>query len=478
MITDQLVHSPARRRSTVQPEDAMAHRIAIAFVFYGLLAVVFLAINMPPFQNPDELAHLLRAAQLADGALVGTRIKVTGPDGRQYLQGGGQSDRALLTAYAPFSPLIGQPGVKATRQDWAPQVHWSDVRIQGAFPNTAIYPPFFYIPSALGVLAGRMTRATVVQSLTVARLLTGVTAVAVGAVAIACAGGGAIWIFAIMTLPMSLALLASPAADALLLAFSALAAALMVRLLWRPALPNRGILAWLALALGLVAMARPPYGSLILLLFALGQVTWRLRIVAAVAVVLCILSWSGITAITTLSNPGVVVHADPAQQIRSLWADPLQILPLAGATLKLYWHGYLIGFVGQLGWLDTELPSPYRRAALLMLAVAAIAAALGFKGQPVRAASRLLVAGAILIGAAGVFLIEYLTWTVPGSPVIEGVQGRYFLPLALPVAALLPALGGTRFGRLHHALVLAVVAFPVITLGVVMRAVVLRYYLG
>src|SRR5258705_2366288 len=63
--------------------------LAAAFVLYGLVATVFLAINMPPFQNPDEPNHFLRAAQLADGRLLGTRFSTTGADGLPHLTSGG-----------------------------------------------------------------------------------------------------------------------------------------------------------------------------------------------------------------------------------------------------------------------------------------------------------------------------------------------------------------------------------------------------
>ncbi len=141
-----------------------------------------------------------------------------------------------------------------------------------------------------------------------------------------------------------------------------------------------------------------------------------------------------------------------------------------------YWHDYFVSFVGQLGWLDTDLPHAYFYMAVTMLFIAGLAAAVGMPPERTSTRSRFLIAGAILIGAAGVFGIQYLTWTVPGASIVEGVQGRYFLPLALPVVGLLPSIGGARYGRLHEKLVLAVLVFPAATLAVVMRAVGLRYY--
>jgi uncharacterized membrane protein len=477
MIAEPSGHSPASGQSFAEADDIMARRIAVAFTLYGLVATILLAINMPPFQNPDEPAQLLRAAQLADGSLVGTRMPVTDQEGHQFFQGGGLSDPAVRQALLPFDPLVGHPDQKAQRERYTPQVRWSDSRTMTTFPNTAMYPPFFYIPSALGVLLGRMAGATIVQSLVLSRLLTGVATVAVAAVAITSSGAAAIWIFAIMTLPMSLALIASPAPDALILGFSALAVALMLRWQLQPAGPNPGTLAWLTVSLCLVAMARPPYASLMLPLLALPRITWGRRILASAAVIVCVGLWVAITAATTMSNVGAVVHADAARQLTLLVADPFRILPLAVSTLRHYWRGYVASFIGILGWLDTELSPGYRIAAMAMLATAAVAAASGLRRGSGGASSRLLIAIAILIGVASIFVGQYLTWTAPGNDKIEGVQGRYFLPLALPVAALLPSLGGARSARIHQMLVLGVVSFPILSLGVVMRAIVLRYYL-
>jgi hypothetical protein len=57
--------------SRLRFEGLTARWMAAAFVLYGLLATAFLAINMPPFQNPDEPAHFLRAAQVAEAGWSG-----------------------------------------------------------------------------------------------------------------------------------------------------------------------------------------------------------------------------------------------------------------------------------------------------------------------------------------------------------------------------------------------------------------------
>jgi uncharacterized membrane protein len=464
-------------RSPFSGDGTSARLLACAFALYGLVAVGLLAVNIPPFQNVDEPTQFLRAAQLADGRLVGTRFTLAFSGGPERIWGGGPVDAALGTAFVPFDPVIFHPETKVTRSMWNPPVHWTNTRVPMVFPNTAVTPPLFYAPAALGIVIGRARDMPVVQTLTLSRLMTGVTAVTVAAAAIACAGGAAIWLFAILTLPMSLSLLASPAQDALLLACSALAGALLVRALRGPNDCNPALLSALTISLILVGTARPPYGALALLPLAVTAASCRARLIAAAAIAVGVLGWSGIAAATALTNAGDFLGADPAAQWAKLRDDPFLFPRAFWNTLNLYWPGYLEGFLGRPGWLDVALPPIYLRAAQWMLAIAAVAAALGIKGKPVGTGSRLVVIAGTLSAALGLFGIEYLTWTVPGNPTIDGIQGRYFLPLAMAGTALLPALGHTRLAALYRPLALAVAIFPVVSLAVVMRAVVLRYYL-
>ena len=449
-------------------EDKLARCLAAAYVLYGLVAVAFLAMNLPPFQNPDEPAHFLRAAQVADGRLVGFRIAATS---------GGFSDPALLKAYEPFSDLGFHPETRTVRADWEPRIRWSNARAPQSFPTTAINPPLFYIPAALGVLVGRAGKMTVLQTLVLSRLLTGVAALAVGAVAIAGATGVAPLTFALLTLPMSLAMTASASQDSMILAVAALAGSLLVRASRRRDERTPRLVTGLAIALGLLAMARLPYAVLALLPLALTGVRMKSRIGASALVVVIAAVWSGIATIWAMTNFGEQVGADPAAQLALLESAPFVVLTIARETLSNLGMVYVQGFIGRLGWSDTIFSSAYYRAALAVLVIAAAAAALGSCGERMSIRARLLIVAALSISIAGVFGATYLCWTVPGALVVTGVQGRYFLPLALACVALVPAFGRPRWSRTHQAMVAVVLAFPVITLATVMRGVVVRYYL-
>lgn len=75
------------------------------------------------------------------------------------------------------------------------------------------------------------------------------------------------------------------------------------------------------------------------------------------------------------------------------------------------------------------------------------------------------------------FLLEYLTWTPVGQAWVVGVQGRYFLPVAMFLPFMLPAMrnglpaGNARLPRV------ALATFPIVSGVVTIVSVVRRYYL-
>jgi uncharacterized membrane protein len=81
-----------------------------------------------------------------------------------------------------------------------------------------------------------------------------------------------------------------------------------------------------------------------------------------------------------------------------------------------------------LGWLDTPLPHTAHRIAGLSLLVAV--ALVLTRGPDVRSRLRVAAAPLLLLTAGAVILAQYLSWTPVGAHAVEGVQGRYFLPVA------------------------------------------------
>jgi uncharacterized membrane protein len=397
-------------------------------------------------------------------------------DGRSLPVNGAMVDPALVGSVQPFTALMFHPERRAAAAMWQPPYPWSPGRVQ-AHVVTTMYPPTLYLPQAATIAVGRAAGWGVLNTLTAARIANGLCAVALGALAIALSGAAAVWIFAVLTLPMSLSGMATTGPDALLLGCSALAAALAWRGL-RTGEGGRGALGWLVLLLCLVITTRPAYVGLALLPLALGGVSWHARLAGGAVVLGAGMGWSALIAAIGAPNVGAFQGSNPGAQLALLLSEPWRILAVARATLDQMWLGYAYSFVGVLGWLDTLLPVPYYRTAGVMLLVAALATLLGEGRATAGAARTAWVAAAVVVSLGGIFGILYLTWSPPGHAVVNGVQGRYFLPLALLLGAALPCLAIARLAPLRRLLVAAVAVFPAMSLGVAMNAVIARFYLS
>ena len=436
-----------------------------AWILYALLATLLLATNMPPFQNADELNHFMRADQISRFQFVGERFE----DGHNS---GGQVASGIQASAAPFDALISHPDRQVTREalKTAERIGWRGPAVMGSFANTSIYPPFLYIPSVISIWFGRLTRMPVVQTLYLARLLTGLAcAAAIATALLICtrcgAMGAGLVIFALATLPMSLALQSACSQDGLMLAASALAGALYAQS--RHRLRARGV-GWMSLCLALVAMARPPYLPLALVPLA-APAGRGARWGGAILVAASSLGWVAIAGAFAMIDTTAGHGANVAAQLRGL-LDPAHDAALVAGTWQ-YGHDYLVSFIGHLGWLDTALPSAYLRAASVLLVLASLA---GLRGQRPGSGSALLVVFAVVSSALLVFLTQYITWTPVGLDRVEGVTGRYFLPLALVLAG---AFAGLPRGGPERVVLALVLLFPVVSISVALHAIIGRYYL-
>ena len=435
---------------------------ALLYLLFTATGTLLVAPTMPPFQNADEANHLFRADQISHLGLLARRL----PDGEQ----GGWIDAGLPRAAARFAEIPFHVDRKVSRGMYRPEA-WGGLVPEG-FPNTAIYPPSFYLPQAVALAAARAAHRTVLQGVLAARLATAAATILLGTAAIALAGGAGPWLFSLLLLPMSLSLTAAASQDAPLLGCTALAAAIAGRL--RRQGSRAGLLA-ATLLLAMVGTARPPYAGFVLVLLA-AQAPLRVRLAAIVAALAAMLAWA------LLNGSHVVLPVSPAAQARWLIEAPWRLFSILPATGRAHGPALLRSFIGEPGWLDVDLPRAYHVLACLILAAAfLLGSGTGRRGLSWSASTPRWrwtewagLAG-ILLAGMGVMLVQYLTWTPTGAPVIEGLQGRYFIPPALMLAALVrasPVASGW-----SAILCRLVLLFPALGLPVLMHALLQRYYL-
>ncbi|MDD8025026.1 MAG: DUF2142 domain-containing protein [Acidobacteriota bacterium] len=458
--------------SAVEPDPLRVFRV-LAPVF-GLL---FLFLT-PPFQVPDEPEHFDRAYQLSEARILG-RIDASGERPRA----GGVLPKSLQDAAAlAMGDIPHDENAKvdrtALRKALAVPLEPRD-RAFLEFPSTVLYSPVPYLPQAAAAGWGRLAAARPLVLLYIMRLANWLSWILLVGAAIKTTPIFK-WVFLLLALtPMSLAQAASASADAFAngTAFLFIALVLRAALGPEPSVGRRTRLALMVLAAA-VALCKPVYA--ILPLFVLVVPASRLGGPGkkrAFAARLILVAW-GLTAAWALAASGASVPlqagASVSGQFQNVLSHPSVFVSALGHSLAVHVRDHLPEFIGQLGWLDVTLPLGLVWAFYFAL----IGAGLIDKtpGLVWSRGRRAFSLGLAAAGGLAILLMIYAFWNPVGSPGIEGVQGRYFIPfgplafLALYNLRLSPRLRDSRPARL------ALTAFAAFAPALALFVLVLRYY--
>jgi uncharacterized membrane protein len=436
--------------------------LAGLYAIYGFTMTILLATLIPPFQNPDEVAHFMRADQIANGGLLGRNF------GDSI---GGNVDASIRAASAYFSDMPQNlmvkvvPGALAS----AKAIGWRNETVAESFSNTALYGPALYLPSVVAIKVSKFIGFSVVKSLYLARTLTGVASVAFAVLAILIAGSAAPWIFVVLSLPMSISQMVACSQDGLVFSLSAIICAFIGSHLLDGRHVTRKVFVALCIALIFVSAARPPYAFGALALFFVQDISWRERWIGVVSIIAATVLWSAYLAryIAIPLRTDVVVN--PIQQIMHIITHPTAFPNALANSFVTHGLAYGAGFIGNLGSLDVHLSMSYWLFAALVL-VATLAWSMS--KLPRLGCNRVVTFAVVLVGCVSIFGIQYLTWTGVGSNQIDGVQGRYFIPFALFLVSAFTV----QLSRLPRALILGFGVFSLVSAVEIFRAVVTRYY--
>ena len=443
------------------------------FLAASLLFGAALGAVTPPFHVPDEPGHFYRAYRVSEG-----RLDLL-PERRAHAR---VLPRSLFAV-----AQTGLAGVKFQSQARIPKGTLArlarvplapDLRVPVHFPQTLQYTFLPYAVPGAAILVGRIAGADPLVLLYLARaanLLFGTLAIVA---AIRLLPAMRWWLVALALTPMATALRASASADVLGMSAAVVLVAVAWRLVSDDGPARQRHLALATAAAVLLCAARPPYAPLALLpLLAApsAPAAWRVRAwrLGHLALVAAATAWAFLTAMRvgfTRAGTGI----DPARQLRFALDHPFTVLEAVVADYAVHVPRYLSQLVGRLGWLDTPLPWAMIAAYLLLLA-----ALLAVDGDPRLAVLPVhrvagisgLVATLLAIGAS-----QYLVWTRVGAERIpDGIQGRYFLPVALTVAWLAHRAppGEVAWQRvIPRAMAIVIPLVALVTLRVVWR----RYY--
>lgn len=434
---------PARRYATIYL--ALASPILIALCFLT-----------GPFQVPDEPAHFFRAVQISHGGI----FPIVGADGRSA---GGLVDASSIALvdgvvreisafgadgrFRPGSILADLGGRTTGPPAYAP------------FSNIVVYFPTAHLVPALAIAIARNAGAPPLAWFYIGRMANALVALVVSCFAILLFGDAAIFVFMICLLPRVMFEEASFSADALTIPFALLFWALIAGLA-AGRTPAWCVVPAFGLAILFACIGKLAYMPLVVLPPAVawleGQRRSLIGRLAAVSLFASLLWLAWSLSIVDKAFP-IGSHCDAIDMHRQLHAvlqDPPVFLAALARSLEDGKLTLLRDLVGpNVGWVHVAI-MPWPIIAMLTMALAA-AAGLQRSRSVLRIPTRCVVATVILANLVALYFILYLQTTPFGYPTVEGVQGRYFIPLMAALPALLsgPPIASRRRAALEYTLV-------------------------
>ncbi|MFE3441870.1 DUF2142 domain-containing protein [Nocardia sp. NPDC059180] len=440
--------NPLRRTA-----EALITKFGAATVAFAILATLFgavFAVITPPFWGHDEITQFGRAYQVAHGGFLPQEIE--DPRGVAY---GGQAPAAIdaLMGFAfrdyndnPEEPgaMVGDPG----GYDRVGDAEITSEHKQVWFTNTAAYSPVPYVPAAIGIRVAELTGLDASGMVLLTRLS--------GLLAYLVIVGFALWalrayrvqwlVFSIALLPIAVFQSGTVTADTMTNALAIMVSALLVKALFLGKGLGRVETTALLAATVLLPLSKPTYVLLAMLVVLVpakrfgfsGLLRWVPWVCAAIGAI-GFAVWMKIAAPTgdgmSLMRPEHQWYTvNPGEQLSGILRDPFGFLGVFGESIARRDQEWFTEFFGELGFGYVDVPAMSVVTCLLAFAVG-----LGIAERMTTPDFRrtLVVALTLAASVAMIYVTLYMSFTPVDFYIIDGVQGRYFVPLAILTFAVL-----------------------------------------
>jgi len=421
-----------------QISDVLTEKSCLAaFLSVMLLAGLVLIYAVPPFGGFDEPFHWFRSLQVSRGVLLAPRLGDN--------DWGGAIDQHGVTYAYWFAEKFerGKPIVKADSRSMAQALAATTPQHKVvSFPSTASFAPTAYMPAAVAVFIARQFRRNpFIQTVygRVAQLAMFCTLIGV---AIWLLPSGRMAVLALATAPTVLHLATCFSADPVNIAVDLVFIAWCLRLHSYPATAfgfwQRTGMLWLTAVIGTL---KPTYVPLVLLLvlippqhFRTSQGRWMF---AATGMLLCLAiaaAWSGWYHFI----PGIYWHsgANPAAALAFIADHPRATLGgmihVITDNAAFYWRDATIRFGGHPAPFSFWAPAPLAWLELFGIASLAILSGNGERNWGGKNWHVAALCCVIALCITFLLLLSFrITYGPPDVSLVQGLQGRYFMPALL-----------------------------------------------
>ncbi|GHV16192.1 hypothetical protein FACS189425_00010 [Clostridia bacterium] len=396
--------------------------VRIFFPAAMILGVLFM-FTTPMFRGQDETLHFYRAYEISLGHSISDFSNNVG----------GRLMPASLQEIA--LPSVTEIKYEDTAKALSQKLEPEKVRFIN-FPNSALYSPVVYYPQAFGIWLARTLGLGPMYMAYFGRFFNLLVWATLMMLALQILYFGKRMVFLLSLMPMSLFTVSTLSSDPITNALSFLYISYVLYLTFGKEKRISPIqIAFLLLLCVGISLSKIVYMPLCLICFIIpfhklgGKRRYFKVMCSIIAISLIVnLSWLA-TAMKFLVN-NVMPGVNASMQINSMITHPFTFLGVIFATLSQYLNFYVQSFFGgSLGWFD--IPVHTWIILLYTLALAFIAVAdnkYGVHFGKRRKAIMIAVACAISLL---IFASIYVQYNRVGAVIIEGIQGRYFMPICL-----------------------------------------------
>lgn len=380
------------------------------YIPIGLLFIIFL----PSQQAPDSYAHLTRAYEISNGVLLaqpaenGTAGAILPVEIRHFIE---QENN--------YSYELQDLGLNFSGETYVEQKH---------YPSAAGYAPLSYLPHVIGIWIGRILHLPVIVTIILGRITCMLVCAAIFYFAIKLAPRYKTFMAFIALLPMTLQQTTSYTADALTIAVSFFVVGLALHFIFGNVEKIKGKHIAAMISVGVVlALCKVVYFPLVGLFmlipwkkFGTRRKKWLIAIGIVALAILAEFMWM---KIQTTSQGTIVANG----QLDYVIGHPLGYLFKVFQTMADYMSSFYVGstFGMSLGAWRFTIPDIYLYLAIIALIITFIQATEHYNVTR----GKRLMAWTIFAVVIIAFMTAMFTQWTKDLKYIDGVQGRYFIPL-------------------------------------------------
>ncbi len=451
--------------------------------FFGII-IVFL---VPPFQAPDEQSHFYRSFEISNLEIFPQKLNIDGH---------ARYGSVLPTSLKQFesdvkSNIAGNPAAKFNLKIYKQYIGQKldpANKTSIAFEGAAVYSPIAYVPQVVGMSAGKLLGLSPLLIFWLGRIANLAFFILLSVIAIRLLPFAKWALVFVLMNPMTLFLAASLSGDALIIAAATLYTALVLKLASKKEMISKKEMVYAIILLCILALTKPTnivFGLLLLLIpiksFANKKAFFGFLAIALGLSLLVLVAWNlsvkdALQAVGAIQRQGLNIN--PIAQAHFILSNPITYIKDLVHNYVIITSGYsgsgvFWSYFGVFGWLDSSLPL-WTVSLYMVGLLIAILYQIG-RGVNLMVWQKIVLLISLLSLSLITITALYANYTPVGQNIIDGIQGRYFIPFALVGTALF--LGDKKILQISNKKMGVVAAIILSIVFIVTLAILaLRYY--